>query len=238
MDARIEIVYEDDALIVCRKHAGIAVQTASPGQADMVSELKKYLAQKTGSNPYLAVVHRLDQPVEGLLVFAKTEAAAASLSKQADGSDKLQDAPQGKRQVAFMRKEYTAQVYGRMPGQSGELTDYLAKCARDNTSRVVSEKDKNGKKAHLYYEVIGETGQTQTLRIRLTTGRHHQIRVQLSHAGCPIVGDTKYGTAEAKQYATERGIRQLCLCASALAFTHPVTGAKMQYEWRSFQDRS
>ena len=80
MDKRIEIVYEDDALIVCHKYPGIAVQTASFGQADMVSELKKYLVQQGGS-PYLAVVHRLDQPVEGLLVFAKTETAAASLSK-------------------------------------------------------------------------------------------------------------------------------------------------------------
>ena len=215
MDQRIEIVYEDDVLIVCHKHSGIAVQTAAPGQADMVSELKKHLAKQGGGNPYLAVVHRLDQPVEGLLVFAKTEAAAASLSKQVQDHD--------------FTKEYTAQVYGKMPQKQGELTDFLVKDARSNTSRVVSEKDKNGKRSVLSYEVSEETEKTQTLRILLKTGRHHQIRVQLSHAGCPILGDTKYGTEEAKRYAAEQGVKQLRLCASRLEFTHPVTGKQLQF---------
>lgn len=215
MDQRIEIVHEDDAVIVCHKYSGIAVQTAAPGQADMVSELKKHLAKQGGCNPYLAVIHRLDQPVEGLLVFAKTEAAAAALSKQ------VQD-------HAFT-KEYTALVYGKMPQQQDELTDHLVKDARSNTSRVVSEKDKNGKRSVLHYEVIEETEKTQTLRILLKTGRHHQIRVQLSHAGCPILGDTRYGTEEAKRYASEQGVRKLCLCASRLEFTHPVTGKRMEY---------
>ena len=215
MDQRIRIVFEDDVLIVCHKYPGIAVQTAALGQADMVSELKKYLAGQGEKNPYLAVVHRLDQPVEGLLVFAKTEAAAASLSKQVQDHD--------------FTKEYTAQVYGKMPQKQGELTDFLAKDARSNTSRVVSEKDKNGKRSVLGYEVSEETEKTQTLRILLKTGRHHQIRVQLSHAGCPILGDTKYGTEEAKRYAVEQGIKQLCLCASRLEFTHPVTGKQLQF---------
>ena len=218
MDARIRIVYEDDALIVCRKYPGIAVQTAALGQADMVSELKNYLAQKEGKTPYLAVVHRLDQPVEGLLVFARTEAAAADLSRQAQGTD-----------TEKMTTEYTAVVFGRMPQPNGELTDRLVKDARSNTSRVVSANDKNGKRAHLFYEVIEETAQTQTLRIRLTTGRHHQIRVQQAHAGCPILGDTKYGTEEAKRYASEQGIRKLCLCASRLVFRHPVTGEQKEF---------
>ena len=210
MDKRIEIVYEDDALIVCHKYPGIAVQTASFGQADMVSELKKYLVQQGGS-PYLAVVHRLDQPVEGLLVFAKTETAAASLSKQVQEKDGF-------------TKEYTAIVYGKMPKPAGELTDYLVRDGRSNTSRVASEKEKGSKKAHLTYEVIAENGPTQTLRILLTTGRHHQIRVQLSHAGCPIVGDVRYGTEETKQYAAQQGIKWIRLCASRLEFTHPVSG--------------
>ena len=215
MDQRIRIVFEDDVLIVCHKYPGIAVQTAALGQADMVSELKKYLAGQGEKNPYLAVVHRLDQPVEGLLVFAKTEAAAASLSKQVQDHD--------------FTKEYTAQVYGKMPQKQGELTDFLVKDARSNISRVVSEKDKNGKRSVLGYEVSEETEKTQTLRILLKTGRHHQIRVQLSHAGCPILGDTKYGTEEAKRYAVEQGIKQLCLCASRLEFTHPVTGKQLQF---------
>jgi 23S rRNA pseudouridine1911/1915/1917 synthase len=215
MDQRIRIVFEDDVLIVCHKYPGIAVQTAALGQADMVSELKKYLAGQGEKNPYLAVVHRLDQPVEGLLVFAKTEAAAASLSKQVQDHD--------------FTKEYTAQVYGKMPQKQGELTDFLVKDARSNTSRVVSEKDKNGKRSVLGYEVSEETEKTQTLRILLKTGRHHQIRVQLSHAGCPILGDTKYGTEEAKRYAAEQGVKQLRLCASRLEFTHPVTGKQLQF---------
>ena len=222
MDQRIRIVFEDDVLIVCHKYPGIAVQTAAPGQADMVSELKKHLAKQGGSLPYLAVVHRLDQPVEGLLVFAKTEAAAADLSGQ------VQDHSEKAAARSFC-KEYTARIYGKMPQPEGELVDHLVKDARSNTSRVVSEKDKNGKKSVLYYEVTEETEKTQTLRILLKTGRHHQIRVQLSHAGCPILGDTKYGTEEAKRYASEQGIRQLRLCASRLEFTHPVTGKRMEY---------
>ena len=232
MDQRIRIVFEDDVLIVCHKYPGIAVQTAALGQADMVSELKKYLAGQGEKNPYLAVVHRLDQPVEGLLVFAKTEAAAASLSKQVQKADSSgltfeEKVPEGRMRCFY--KEYTARVYGKMPQKQGELTDFLVKDARSNTSRVVSEKDKNGKRSVLSYEVSEETEKTQTLRILLKTGRHHQIRVQLSHAGCPILGDTKYGTEEAKRYAAEQGVKQLRLCASRLEFTHPVTGKQLQF---------
>ncbi|MBR1470422.1 MAG: RluA family pseudouridine synthase [Lachnospiraceae bacterium] len=218
MDARIGIIYEDAHLLVCRKHAGIAVQTAALAQADMVSELKNHLAQAGGGEPYVAVIHRLDQPVEGLLVFAKTAQAAAALSAQAAG-----DAQNG------MQKEYTAQIYGHMSAEKGELRDVLCKDSRSNTSRVAAPGEKGGKKARLAYEVLEENGEVQTLRIRLYTGRHHQIRVQLSHAGCPILGDVKYGTEAAKQYARSAGITQLCLKADHLCFTHPQTGKKMEF---------
>ena len=127
-----------------------------------------------------------------------------------------------------MSKEYTAVVYGRMPEEKGTLTDYLIKDARTNTSSVTVD-HKNGKRSVLDYEVTKTEEKTQIVRIRLKTGRHHQIRVQLAHAGCPLLGDNKYKTDEAESYAKENGIRQLQLFADRLTFIHPKTKKKMEF---------
>lgn len=228
---KTEILYEDKDILVCYKPAGIAVQTASVGQQDMVSELKNYLVQAEsmpkgagiGKEPYIGVVHRLDQPVSGVLVFAKTSAAAASLSSQ------IQDGRAG--------KIYRALVYGVFEAETkeGVLENILIKDAKTNTSRVVkgdSREAKQGKKAKLSYKVVEEMKIDDEvyfeMEIKLYTGRHHQIRVQFSNAGHPILGDTKYGTTESEALSSklDRGLK---LCAYRLSFMHPSTKKEMSF---------
>ncbi len=228
---KTEILYEDKDILVCYKPPGIAVQTASVGQQDMVSELKNYLVQAEsmpkgagiGKEPYIGVVHRLDQPVSGVLVFAKNPAAAAFLSAR------IQDGSSG--------KIYRALVLGGFGDEAkeGVLENILIKDAKTNTSRVVkpdSREVKQGKKAKLSYLVLNEysaEGVTYSeVEITLFTGRHHQIRVQMSNAGHPILGDTKYGTPEAAELSFGVG-RGLKLCAYRLSFMHPSTKKEMSF---------
>lgn len=217
-----DILYEDKEIIVVRKKAGVATQTARLGELDLVSALKNYLKV-----PYIAVVHRLDQPVEGVLVFAKTKKAAANLSSQNAGQT--------------MNKQYYAVVW--MPkdkveepgGEERVLVDYLLKDGKTNTSRVVNEQTTEAKRAELSYEVVTtvETvgGDRNTLiRVRLKTGRHHQIRVQMAHAGMSLLGDTKYGSEEAKNFSRIHRIKNVALCAYCLEFLHPITGKRMEFQ--------
>lgn len=204
-----QILFEDRQILVCHKPAGLAVQSARVGTADMESLLKNYLAKKEpGKIPYLGVVHRLDQPVEGVLLFARTPKAARDLSAQIAGGQ--------------MKKLYLA-VTGRCPSApEGTLEDYLKKDGRTNTSAVVPKGTEGAKKARLSYRVEqvlpGEEPGTDRclVRIRLETGRHHQIRVQMAHAGMPLLGDQKYGNAKV-------GDAALALCADCLTFMYPGT---------------
>ena len=248
MNLGIEIFMEDNDILVCRKLAGIPVQTAKPGQQDMVSLLKNYRAGRKEA-PEVYVVHRLDQPVEGLMVFAKNQKAAASLSKQI--------------QQKGVDKYYYALVEGIPEPAEGRLEDWLLRDGRTNTSRVVPEGTKDAKKAVLFYKVLraktAESEQVQTEKvlsgeardretqmkeiqsegvrngnvqengihslaeIRLETGRHHQIRVQMAHAGCPLVGDKKYNPS------CPGGYLPIGLCSVRLSFTHPTTGKRMEF---------
>lgn len=225
-----QIVYEDEAVLVIRKPAGLATESAGIGQKDVVSELKNYVAKKNpGKMPYLGVVHRLDQPVEGLLVFAKTKKAAENLTVQL-----------GK---GTLKKEYLAVVCGKVPENTGRLVDYLAKekgmavvkDAADAQAKkdadVQSEKaaDPQAKKAVLTYTKKAETEKFTLLAVQIETGRFHQIRAQLSHAGFPILGDEKYGSEESKELSREKKIRFTALCAASLSFRHPVTGKIMAF---------
>ena len=177
----INILYEDEEVIVCEKPAGVAAQTRRLGQADMESLLKNYRAGK-GEQPYIGVVHRLDQPVRGVMVFAKTKEAAADLSRQV--------------QTKMADKFYYAVTDGVPEQKKGTLEDYLLRDGKTNTSKVVSKSTEGAKSARLDYEVTAQNKTNAILRIRLDTGRHHQIRVQLANAGIPIVGDTKYNFKE------------------------------------------
>lgn len=219
-----QIVYEDEAVLVIRKPAGLATESAGIGQKDVVSELKNYVAKKNpGKMPYLGVVHRLDQPVEGLLVFAKTKKAAENLTAQL-----------GK---GTLKKEYLAVVCGKVPENTGRLVDYLAKekgmaVVRDTADAdVQAEKaaDPQAKKAVLTYTKKAETEELTLLAVQIETGRFHQIRAQLSHAGFPILGDEKYGSEESKELSRKKKIRFTALCAASLSFRHPVTGKIMAF---------
>ena len=209
-----QIVYEDEAVLVIRKPAGLATESAGIGRKDVVSELKNYVAKKNpGKMPYLGIVHRLDQPVEGLLVFAKTKKAAENLTAQL-----------GK---GTLKKEYLAVVCGKVPENTGRLVDYLIKV---NGMAVVKDAaDAQAKKAVLTYTKKAETEKFTLLAVQIETGRFHQIRAQLSHAGFPILGDEKYGSEESKELSREKKIRFTALCAVSLSFRHPVTGKTMAF---------
>lgn len=220
---KTQIIYEDKDVLVCYKPAGIAVQSANIAQQDMVSELKNYLSTQDDKNPYIGVVHRLDQPVSGVLVFAKNQPAAASLSAQ------VQDGRAG--------KIYRSLVFGAFDevSKEGVLEDILLKDAKTNTSRVIKEgskEAKQGKKAKLSYKVlqtisVGEESYSE-VEIQLFTGRHHQIRVQFANAGHPILGDTKYGSPVSAEFSARVG-KGLKLCAYRLSFIHPGTKKEVEF---------
>lgn len=204
----LKILYEDDVIIVCEKPPGVATQTKRIGEKDMESMLRTYRTQK-GEQPYIGVVHRLDQPVKGVMVFAKTKEAAADLSRQV--AAKLAD------------KFYYAMVAGVPEQKEGTLEDYLLRDGKTNTSKVVPKETTDAKRAELSYEILKTDGKRSILRIKLETGRHHQIRVQLSNAGWPLVGDRKYN-------GTARREEELALCSYKIGFAHPGTHRRMEFE--------
>lgn len=206
---KYKIVYEDEQLFVLWKASGTPVQSARVTIPDVMSMLRNELLERGIPSPYLGLVHRLDQPVEGLFLAARTEQAAAELGRQV-------------RSHIHMEKWYQALVCGKPSGREGVLVDHLLKDGRTNTSRVVPAGAKGAKKCELSYEVLWEREGKSLLKIRLLTGRHHQIRVQLAHAGLPILGDRKYGKGD-------DGSGPLCLCACELRFLHPVTKEKMRF---------
>lgn len=243
----LNIIYEDDAIIVCEKEAGIAVQTKKIGQKDMESMLRTYRMQK-GEPSYIGVIHRLDQPVRGVMVFAKTKEAAADLSRQV--SEKTAD------------KYYYAVVDGVPKNETDTLEDYLLKDGKTNLSKVVEKNVKGAKRAELSYEVLEKSETQALLKIKLSTGRHHQIRVQMEHAGYPLSCDRKYNLKEYKKIEqadsnkqntevekslevkkliidkkyesrnrdTKSANQLIKLCSYKIGFYHPVTRRKMEFE--------
>ncbi len=218
----LHILFEDEHIIVCYKPSGIPTQTAKLGAVDMVSLLKNYLYknQKEKKEPYVAVIHRLDQPVEGILVFAKTPFAAKELNKgMQDGSG--------------FGKYYKAVLCGVPDKAKGILENYLVKDGKTNTSRVCTATERDAKKAVLEYEVLetykNEQQKKTLVSIKLHTGRYHQIRVQMANIGCPIWGDTKYGVAQ-DGANVDKSWKQIALCAYRLEFVHPKTKKKMDFE--------
>lgn len=214
------IVYEDKNIMVIHKPAGIATQTGRLGQADVVSELKNY-RKKKGEDTYLGVVHRLDQPVEGLLVFAKDAKSAKELTNQLGNK--------------ILNKKYTAQVLleNATEQTSGELRDYLLKDSKTNMSKVVQKGTKDAKEAVLKWKIVKtsevEEYKIATVEIELFTGRHHQIRLQMSNAGMPLLGDQKYGSEAAKAITKKLHVRNVGLLADKIEFTHPITGKEMSF---------
>lgn len=211
----LSIVEENDNYIIIRKPAGVPTQTAQPGQKDLVSEVSNYLFSKGDNNPRVSVINRLDQPVEGLVLFAKNTKAAAALSKQLNENR--------------IEKYYEAVVYGHMEDKSGRLEDMLVKESKTNTSRIAKPGEKQAKKAILEYEVIESDEMTDKVRIHLITGRHHQIRVQFSHRGHPLLGDLKYGNDISKGLSKEKNIKNVSLLAYKLSFFDTFTGKEVSF---------
>lgn len=233
---RSRILYEDNDIIVCHKPAGIATQTARVGQQDMVSEMKAYLADGlrddpslkgagvSGQPPYVGVIHRLDQPVEGILIFARNKTAAAKLSRQVTDEQ--------------MEKDYYAIVCGKDIPEEGELVDHLLKDGRTNLSKVVPKEARDAKEARLRFRTLqcrqtelsdGQSCTIALVKIRLQTGRHHQIRVQMANVGLSLLGDRKYADASMVELSEQMGIREIALCAGRLALEHPGTGKRMVF---------
>lgn len=224
----LDILYEDIHILVCVKPAGIATQTKSTVKPDMVSLLKNHIAQSNfrsgkSGEPYLAVIHRLDQPVRGIMVFAKTPYAARVLNQELT-------------EYGF-GKYYRALVSGTPPQREAVLENYLAKDSKTNCSRICEKDTPGAKPAKLRYRVVTDCPRLFTemppcddtafteLDIQLHTGRHHQIRVQLAGIGCPVAGDTKYNP-DARGSGRQQKLR---LCSYLLKFTHPKTKKSLQF---------
>lgn len=201
------------------KPVGMESQSASGFAPDMVSEIRKHINKlcPTGKEPYVGVIHRLDKPVGGVMVYAKTQKAAASLSKQVQGTQ--------------MKKKYRAVLCGKPVDNVGNYVDYLLKDSRLNQSKIVEKGITGAKRAELRYHVL-KTGQWEgqeitLVEVQLMSGRHHQIRVQFAGHGLPLWGDNRYnpefsGNPKKKRY-------QIALAACELTFVHPKTGKEMTF---------
>ena len=214
----LKVLYEDKDIIVVVKPAGVESQAAKKFAPDMLSEIRKHMVINKlctpGKEPYVAVIHRLDKPVSGVMVYAKSKKAAAVLSEQVQNHK--------------MEKFYEAVVCGKPVNHVDNFVDYLKKTVDGNYSQVVDKGEKDAKRAELSYEwkhtVETPEGLLSLVRIHLKTGRHHQIRVQFSSHGLPLYGDGRYNPAFAGG-----GRVPLALCAVSLAFSHPITGKWMEF---------
>ena len=227
----IKLIYEDANLLVVEKPAGIESQSSRKFEPDMVSEIKNYLKISTKEStkastglgePYVGVIHRLDKPVGGVMVYAKNQKAAASLSRQ------VQD--------GRMEKQYQAVVCGKLVDIVGNYVDYLLKDGKNNFVSIVDKTVAGSKRAELSYRVLEEKEEENRpislVEIRLLTGRQHQIRVQFAGHGTPLWGDNKYnpqwaGVLPGKEKERRQG--SLALWAVRLSFEHPATGKRMTF---------
>ncbi len=209
---QLKVLYEDNHIIVVEKPPNIPSQGDKTNDENMLDIIKGYIKEKYNKpgNVYVGLVHRLDRPVGGVMVFAKTSKAASRLSEQVRNK--------------IFKKEYLAIVDGKLENKSGTLEDYLLKNEKNNMSKVVPENTKNAKYAKLDYEVLKYDSDINlsVLKVLLHTGRHHQIRVQLANCGHSICGDQKYGTRG-------RG-KQISLWAYSLTIVHPITKEEMKFE--------
>ncbi len=203
--AMINIIYEDNHLLVVEKPINIPVQADNSDDPDLLTLLKEYIKNKykKPGNVYLGLVHRLDRPVGGVMVFAKTSKAASRLSKQIINKE--------------FKKTYMAVVCGK-PDSEGTFIDKLKKDSKTNITSV----SKNGKEAILNYKLIAYKNKLSLVQIDLLTGRSHQIRVQFSSRNYPLYGDQKYNK--------EAVLDQIALFAKKIEFIHPTTKEKINFE--------
>ncbi|MBE5828766.1 MAG: RluA family pseudouridine synthase [Butyrivibrio sp.] len=246
MGETIRVIYEDQDLLVCHKAAGMATEGARAGRLDLISAARNYLARKNREDdkgrqrnlpPYVATINRLDQAVEGVIVLAKNKKAASDLAQQIKNKS--------------ASKYYYALCMGQLPERKGRLKDFVIRREDTGLAQVISENEKDSfkdgtvtllssekvrliggdvKSAELEYEVVSENEKSTLLRVHLLTGRFHQIRVQLSHSGHPILGDSKYASAESMSLSKELGIENVCLAAYKYGIRHPGTRKNVEFE--------
>ncbi len=204
--SKLNVLYEDNHVIVVEKPINVLSQGDSTGDLDLLNIVKQYVKEKyhKPGNVYIGLVHRLDRPVGGIMVFARSSKAASRLNKQQLEHE--------------FEKKYLAVINGIMDNENGKLIDKLEKCSDGKT--IVSKK---GKESILKYQVLQVNKKTNhsLVEIELETGRHHQIRVQFASRGLSLCGDQRYGNYDKTQ---------LALFAYKLAFVHPVTKEKMVFQ--------
>ncbi len=201
----IDILYEDNHIIAVNKKASDLAQGDKTGDPSLDDGLKKYIAEKykKPGAVYLGVVHRLDRPVAGVILYARTSKALARLNEMFRTKE--------------VRKTYLAIVRESPPEEEGKIRQFLKKNEKQNKTYVYDKEVKGSKEASLSYKIIGHSEKFYLLEIQLHTGRHHQIRAQLASIGCPIKGDLKYG------YARSNEDGSISLLARKIEFTHPVS---------------
>ena len=221
----IKVIYEDNHLLVVEKPVNVLSQGDDTNDKDMVNLLKQYIKEKYNKpgNVFIGLVHRLDRPVGGIMVFAKISKAASRLSEQV-------------RNKSF-KKTYRAVLNGNMRKDSDTLKDYLYKNKKNNMVSVVNKNHKDAKDAELSYETIAKNEKFSMVQVDLKTGRPHQIRVQFSSRKHPLFGDQRYG-----QDINKKG-DQIALWSYKIEITHPTTKEKMEficeppnkYPWNLFE---
>lgn len=208
----MEVVYEDNHIIIVNKQSGEIVQGDKTGDCPLSETVKEYIKVKyhKPGNVFLGVVHRLDRPVSGLVVFAKTSKALARLNEMFRKGD--------------VHKTYWAIVKSTPTQSEAELNNWIVRNEKQNKSYAYDHEVKNSKNARLRYSVLARTDRYTLLEVHLMTGRHHQIRCQLSHMGCPIKGDLKYGFPRSNPDGS------ISLMAKRIEFVHPVSKDTIQVE--------
>lgn len=222
----MDVVYEDNHLIIVNKSSSEIVQGDKTGDKPLAEMVKEYIKQKyhKPGNVFLGVVHRLDRPVSGLVVFARTSKALARLNEMFRTKE--------------VHKTYWAIVGNCPPTEEGELVHWLVRNEKQNKSYAYDKENPEAKKAVLDYKLIGRSERYFLLEVDLKTGRHHQIRCQLAKMGCPIKGDLKYGSPRSNPDGS------ICLHARRVRFVHPVSKQEIDVTapvpegnlWHSFQN--
>ncbi len=219
------VVYEDNHIIVVNKTASEIVQADKTGDTPLSETVKQYLKEKyqKPGNVFLGVTHRLDRPVSGLVIFAKTSKALTRLNEMFRAGE--------------VKKTYWAVVKNAPKESEGELVHFLVRNEKQNKSYAYDKEVPNSKKAVLDYRLIGRSENYYLLEVDLKTGRHHQIRCQLAKMGCPIKGDLKYGSPRSNPDGS------ICLHARRVRFVHPVSKGLIELKaplpegnlWKGFE---
>ncbi len=218
---KLNVLYEDNHIIVVEKRPNVLSQGDRTGDLDLLSMVKSYIKEKYNKpgNVYIGLVHRLDRPVGGIMVFARTSKAAKRLNEQIKNHE--------------FKKSYLAVLNGVLNSNKGELVNYLYKDEKNGVSKVVSKDYANAKKSVLFYEVLGYFNNNTIIKINLLTGRHHQIRLQFKSLGYPLYGDQLYGN---------KNKEQIRLFAYKLSFNHPITKEKLEFKlipnWKELENET